>query len=111
MSATTYPGSTSTSTIDDGKAAVAFLAVAAVDGLLLGLLTLVWILDPATAPSLRAVVATPLMALLTLGVAGRARRAVPGHQRGADLLVSTARWWSLFALLLAVPAILIVAAL
>lgn len=117
MGATTYPHSdtistrTADRTIDESKVATGLLAVGAVDALLLGLLTLTWIFDPATAPSWTLVLATPLMALATLRVPSLLHARVAHPDRAGDLLVSTARWWSLFALLLSLPAILIVGSL
>lgn len=115
MGAATYPRTDTLSrtdrTVNEAKVAIGLLTVGAVDAVLLGLLTLTWILEPEAAPSWTLVLATPLMALATLRVPGTLRGRVDAGNRAGELMVSTARWWSLFALLLSLPAILIVGSL
>lgn len=88
-----------------------FLATAAVDGVFVGIAALMWILEPTSAPSWDAVVALPFLALAVLTMATVVRRRLPDDNRSADLLAATARWWSLFGLLLSVPAMLIIRSL
>ena len=94
-----------------GVLGVLFLAAGAVDAIFMGFALLLWILEPEAAPSRDAVIALPVMALVVLTAATAVRRRLADANRSADLLASTTRWWALFALLLSVPAILIISSL